>query len=196
MCRPLFSLLLWRERTLLRCPICYLYLPLCSQSPPFLSSFALKLSLLISPEVAQSQMERNSAAVHSQTTPSLFGSSFADHLKRSPSQLEFQECLEKIAAENQNLGEFRTDRSITETDGFFGYVCSGDLSFAFKNRVSHFPSVHLLLSSLTCPTTLLCHMSASVSLQWRGSLWLYMIEYFMSSWIEKERCLIMFCLTN
>lgn len=101
----------------------------------------------------ESQMERSSAAVHSQTTPSLFGSSFAYHLKPSPSQLEFQECLEKIAAD----GEFRSD-------GFFSDVCSGDLSFAFKNRVSHFPSVHLLLSSLTCPITLLCHMSAYVSL--------------------------------
>lgn len=101
-------------------------------------------------------MERNSAAVHSQMTPSLFGSSFADHLKRSPSQLEFQECLEKIAAENPNHGEFRTDRSITETDGFFGYVCSGDLSFAFKNRdiMDGFSSTGVLTETLLSPQNL------------------------------------------
>ncbi|XP_050364999.1 basic leucine zipper 9 [Argentina anserina] len=76
-------------------------------------------------------MDRNSAAVHPKTTSAMFGSACAgDHLKRSPSQLDFEECLEKIAR-----GEFRGDRSFADTDGFFGDVlCSGELSFAFKNR--------------------------------------------------------------
>ncbi|XP_062022020.1 basic leucine zipper 9 [Rosa rugosa] len=79
-------------------------------------------------------MERNSAAVHSQMTPLMFGSSWqGDHMKRSPPQLEIDEWINHgVAADNH--GEFRPDRSFAETDGFFGDVCSGDLSFAFKNR--------------------------------------------------------------
>ncbi|KAL6212605.1 hypothetical protein ACLB2K_017823 [Fragaria x ananassa] len=96
-------------------------------------------------------MERNSAAVHSHT---MFGSSCgANHLKRSPSQLDFEECLEKIApgvtAESHN-------RSFVETRDFFGDVCSGDLTFAFKNWdiMNGFSSSNGLTETLLSPQNL------------------------------------------
>ncbi len=96
-------------------------------------------------------MERNSAAVHSHT---MFGSSCGgDHLKRSPSQLDFEECLQKIA---RDVTAESHDRSFAETGDFFPDVFSGDLTFAFKNRVSH--TRYFLVSPAL--KAVLCHVSS------------------------------------
>ncbi|KAL6216428.1 hypothetical protein ACLB2K_009651 [Fragaria x ananassa] len=92
-------------------------------------------------------MERNSAAVHSHT---MFGSSCGgDHLKRSPSQLDFEECLQKIA---RGVTAESHDRSFAETGDFF----SGDLTFAFKNRdiMDGFSSSNGLMETLLSPQNL------------------------------------------
>ncbi|KAL6215621.1 hypothetical protein ACLB2K_015050 [Fragaria x ananassa] len=95
-------------------------------------------------------MERNSAAVHSHT---MFGSSCGgDHLKRNPSQLDFEEWLEKIA---RGVTAESHDQSFAETGDFYGDVCFGDPTFAFKNRdMNGFSSSNGLMETLLSPQNL------------------------------------------